>query len=128
MLRALDRPPILPILIMLLAPAVAHAQMRGQWHVAAGDAAHDRWQKVEPKISTASFPDSFKLLWKLQLGNSAARTESFNEALTAPNVITARGFKDMVFWGSGDTLYAADYALGTLLWKKTFAGSGHGSR
>ena len=46
---------------------------------------------------------------------------SFSEPLLAGRLINAQGFKDIVYWGSADTLYAVDSELGTLIWKKQFA-------
>ncbi|MEO6966455.1 MAG: hypothetical protein ABI076_11260 [Acidobacteriaceae bacterium] len=103
-----------------LGPAMARAQAHGRWHVAGGDAAHDRWQKTESKISSPTVASSFKLLWKLKLGNEAPQAEGFSEPLATPSIISSRGFKDIVLWGDSNSLYAVDYALGTLLWQKNF--------
>ena len=42
------------------------------------------------------------------------------EPLLAPRLNNAQGFKDIVFLGGTDTLYAVDSELGVLLWKKTY--------
>ncbi len=118
MRRFLDWSLTLVLVVALLGPAMARAQARGRWHVADGDAAHDSWQKTESKISTTTVASSFKLLWKLKLGNQTSQTDGFSEPLATPSIISARGFKDIVLWGDSNSLYAVDYALGTLLWQQ----------
>lgn len=120
MRRFLDRSLTLFLVAACLGPAMARAQARGRWHVADGDAAHNSWQKTESKISAETVASSFKLLWKIQLGNEAAQRGSFSEPLITPSIISSRGFKDLALWGDSNSLYAVDFALGTLLWQKDF--------
>ncbi|HEX4031417.1 MAG TPA: hypothetical protein VHX20_13690 [Terracidiphilus sp.] len=120
MRRFLDWSLTLFFVASFLGPAMARAQARGRWHVAGGDAAHEGWQKAESKISSTTVASSFKLLWKLKLGNEAPQAEGFSEPLATPSIISGRGFKDIVLWGDSNSLYAVDYALGTLLWQKDF--------
>ncbi len=103
-----------------LGPVMARAQARGHWYVADGDEAHSGWQNTETKISVDTVQGSFQFLWKIKLGNDAARVQSFSEPFFIPSLISSRGFKDIALWGDSNTLYAVDYALGTLLWKKDF--------
>jgi hypothetical protein len=100
--------------------ASAQGTPRGFWSVADGDAAHNNWQKAETEITTDTVAKDFKLLWKIKLGNGAAKTASFSEPLLVPGMITGRGFKDFAFWGDANTLYAVDSELGTLVWQKDF--------
>ncbi|MHB1865829.1 MAG: hypothetical protein ACYCPS_06785, partial [Candidatus Saccharimonadales bacterium] len=106
---------------------MARVQARGHWHVADGDAAHNSWQKTESKISAETVASSFKLLWKLKLGSEAQQTGGFSEPLVTPSIISSRGFKDIALWGDSNSLYAVDYALGTLLWQKDFQVESSGS-
>lgn len=114
----------------LLSSSVLLAQT-GDWSVTGADGGQSGWQKGEVNISTQSAPGSFKYLWKIQLGKPSNGGNSFSEPLLATRLINAQGFKDIVFWSSGDTLYAVDSELGDLLWKKEFevkaASSGCGS-
>jgi outer membrane protein assembly factor BamB len=106
----------------LLVASVARGQgpPRGFWTVADHDAAHSGWQKAETDITTATVARDFKLLWKIKLGNEAAKSSSFSEPLLFPGLISGRGFKDMALWGDANTLYAVDSELGTLVWQKDF--------
>lgn len=107
---------------VILCCGIASAQgaPRGFWPVADGDAAHNNWQKAETEITTGTVAKEFQLLWKIKLGNGAAKTASFSEPLLVPGMITGRGFKDFAFWGDAHTLYAVDSELGTLVWQKDF--------
>lgn len=105
---------------ILLGSTIARAQARGHWSLANGDPSHDKWQITETKISSTTVRSSFKLLWKIKLGNEASQSLSYGEPLFIPSVISSRGFKDVVLWSDANSLYAVDYGLGTILWKKTF--------
>jgi outer membrane protein assembly factor BamB len=109
----------------VLGSAVAHAQgaPRGFWPVADGDTAHTGWQRAETQIDTGTVAKDFKFLWKLKLGNGPAKT-SFSEALLFPGMITGKGFKDFAFIADGETLYAVDSELGSIVWKRDFPSSG----
>jgi hypothetical protein len=121
--RFLARPLALCFAGAFLVSGVARAQgpPRGFWTVADGDAAHNSWQKAETDITRETVTKDFKFLWKIKLGNQAAKSSSFSEPLLFPGLITGRGFKDMALWGDANTLYAVDSELGTLVWQKDFA-------
>ncbi len=105
---------------VFLGSVIARAQARGHWYVADGDEAHSNWQNTESKISVNTVQSSFQFLWKVKLGDDTAPSLSFSEPLFIPGLISSRGFKDIALWGDFNTLYAVDYALGTLLWKRSF--------
>ena len=113
-------PQSLAIAAALLTPAVAHAQgtPRGFWPVAGADAAHNGWQKAETALSPETITTNFKFLWKLKLGQGAAKSSSFTEPLLTPGLITGKGFKDLAFVADAHTLYAVDSELGALVWQK----------
>ena len=92
---------------------------RGDWSLTGGDVGQSGWQKSESVLSPAS-ASKVKFLWKIQLGTPSSGAPSFSEPLLAGRLINGQGFKDMVYWSSGDTLYAVDSELGNLLWKKEF--------
>ena len=100
---------------------LAQQAPKGDWSIAGADAGQSGWQKAEAKLSKDSVPRDFKFLWKIQLGPTSRSGESYSEPLLALRLINAQGFKDIAFWGSGDTLYAVDSELGNLLWKKKYA-------
>ncbi len=120
--RFLARPLALCFAGAFLVSGVARAQgpPRGFWTVADGDAAHNSWQKAETDITRETVTKDFKFLWKIKLGNQAAKSSSFSEPLLFPGLITGRGFKDMALWGDANTLYAVDSELGTMVWQKDF--------
>lgn len=98
----------------------AYGQVIGNWPIAHSDEEHSGWQKIEKKISKDSVPGQFKFLWKMKLGSGTKDTASFTEPLLAPRLINAQGFKDIVLWGSTDTVYAVDYELARIVWQKHF--------
>jgi hypothetical protein len=88
--------------------------------MAGEDAGQSSWQRAEAKLAKDSIAGNFKFLWKIKLGQPSGEVRSFSEPLLASRLINAEGFKDIVFWGSPDTLYAVDSELGNLLWQKHF--------
>jgi outer membrane protein assembly factor BamB len=122
-MRFLPQPVALCLAGACILSGVARAQgpPRGFWPIADHGAAHDNWQKAETEISTETVAKDFKFLWKLQLGQSSAKSSSFSEALLYPGLITGRGFKDLALLADASTLYAVDSELGEIVWKKTFA-------
>ena len=101
--------------------AVAQEDDRGDWSLTGADAGQNGWQKDEVILTPDSAASNFKFLWKIKLGQPSNTGRSFSEPLLAGRLINAQGFKDIVYWGSADTLYAVDSELGSLIWKKQFA-------
>ena len=100
---------------------------RGDWSTTGADAGQSGWQKSESNLSPDSVPAKVKFLWKIQLGKPSKGAPSFSEPLLASRLINAQGFKDMVYWASGDAIYAVDSELGVLLWRKEFQDAGAGT-
>ncbi len=92
----------------------------GDWSLTGADAGHSGWQKGERNLSPNNIASDFKFLWKVKLGQPSKFPATFSEPLLAGRLINAQGFKDIVYWGSANTLYAVDSELGNLLWKKEF--------
>jgi outer membrane protein assembly factor BamB len=92
----------------------------GNWTASGNDPGQSGWQKSESVLTPANAPERFKFLWKIKLGPEGKGGMSYSEPLLAPRLINAQGFKDIVFTGGTDTLYAVDSELGVLLWKKTY--------
>lgn len=105
-----------------LISGLAHAQgtQRGFWTAPDADAAHSSWQKAETQINTETVAKDFKFLWKLKLGKETSKSPSFSEPLLYPDLITSKGFKDLVLLADANTLYAVDSELGELFWQKDF--------
>ena len=106
--------------VVLFAAAAAAQDDRGDWSLVGGDAGQSGWQKSESKLTPDNAAANVKLLWKIKLGQPMKGADTFSEPLLAGRLINAQGFKDMVYWSAGDTLYAVDSELGNLLWKKEF--------
>jgi hypothetical protein len=100
--------------------ALAQGAAKGDWSMAGEDAGQSSWQKAETKLAKDSIAGNFKFLWKIKVGQPPREAESFSEPLLASRLINAEGFKDIVYWSTSDTLYAADSELGNLLWQKHF--------
>ena len=90
------------------------------WRLTGADAGQSGSKKGEAILTPENIAANFKLLWKLKLGDSSQAGRSFSEPLLAGRQINGQGFKDIAYWSSADTLYAVDYELGNLLWKKQY--------
>ncbi len=104
---------------LLLAVQCFAQEDRGDWSLAGNDPGQSGWQKGASKLGPETAANA-KLLWKIQLGEPSKGASSFSEPLLAGRLINGQGFKDIVYWGSEDALYAVDSELGNLLWKKEF--------
>jgi outer membrane protein assembly factor BamB len=92
----------------------------GDWHLTGGEGGQSGWQKGEVDLTANNAASEFKFLWKIKLGEPSKTARSFSEPLMATRLINAEGFKDIVYWSSGDTLYAVDSELGSVIWTKKF--------
>jgi hypothetical protein len=90
------------------------------WRLTGADAGQSGSKKGEAALTPESITANFKFLWKIKLGEPSNSARSFSEPLLAGRQINGQGFKDIVYWSSADTLYAVDYELGSLIWKKQF--------
>jgi outer membrane protein assembly factor BamB len=120
--RFLSRSMTLYCACVVLSSSVALAQgsAKGDWSMSGADAGQSGWQKAETKLTKDDIAGSFKFLWKIKLGQPLKDAQTFSEPLLASRLINAQGFKDIVYWGTSDTLYAVDSELGNLLWQKHF--------
>ncbi len=113
-------------LMCLSQAALSQQAPRGDWTIIGNSPEQSGWQKVEKKLSPASVPTQFKLLWKIALGTPSKARKNFDEPLLISRTINGQGFKDFVYVASSDTVYGVDSELGTLLWKKEYALKGTG--
>ena len=100
-------------------PTLAQEQ-RNDWALTGADPGQNGWQKDELGLTPDGIATNFKFLWKIKLGQPSKAAPSFSEPLLVGRLINAEGFKDIVYWSSGDTLYAVDSELGSLIWKKKY--------
>ncbi|MBI3694681.1 MAG: PQQ-binding-like beta-propeller repeat protein, partial [Acidobacteria bacterium] len=112
---------LLPLLSSLLCPFLLLAQRTStDWLTFAGDPQRTGWARNEKAFSPANAAN-LELKWKTQLDNVPTQMASLTAPLVVENVITPRGFKDLVFVaGSSDNLYAIDADTGKVLWQKHF--------
>ena len=105
----------------LLWPALGLAQRSsGDWLTFSGDAQRTGWARNEKTLSKENV-SKLELKWKAQLDNVPKEMNSLTAPLVVENVITPRGFKDLVFVaGSSDNLYCIDSDTGKVLWQKSF--------
>jgi outer membrane protein assembly factor BamB len=119
--RSLSRSMTLYCAGAVLLSGMALAQgAKGDWSMNGADAGQSGWQKAETKLAKDNIAGNFRFLWKIKLGQPSKDAQLFSEPLLASRLINAQGFKDMVYWGTSDTLYAVDSELGNLLWQKHF--------
>lgn len=92
----------------------------GDWPMIGNDPGHNHAQQDELEFTPEAVSTHFRFLWRVKLGRPSAGTYTFSEPLLAGRLLSAKGFKDLVYWASGDTLYAVDSELGTIVWKRRF--------
>ena len=108
------------LLLLCLAVPLAAAD----WLTFAGDPQRTGWARNESKLTRENVK-GLKVEWSLKLDNVAKELNSLTVPLVVENVITPRGFKDLVIVaGSSDNLYAIDADTGKLFWKKAFTTEG----
>ncbi len=97
------------------------------WPTQSGGPQRDAWARAE-KIITKENVGSLELLYKYKTDNQAIGLNSLSTPIIAGNLITYRGFKEMlVFAGSADNVYSVDADLNRLLWKRHFDTAGAAS-
>jgi outer membrane protein assembly factor BamB len=109
-------------LLLALWPSLLGAQARPQrdWLTFGGNSERTGWATQEVGLNKGN-ASRLELKWKSQLDNVPTEMASLTAPLVVENVITPRGFKDLVFVaGSSDSLYALDSDTGKVLWQKRF--------
>ena len=90
------------------------------WPTFGGDAQRTGWARRE-KVLNADNAGKLKLEWSLKLDNASKELNSLTVPIVVEDVITPKGFKDIVITaGSSDKIFAIDADTGKLLWDKTF--------
>jgi outer membrane protein assembly factor BamB len=99
---------------------IALGLQAADWPMFGGDPQRTGWAKNEKTIS----PDTagkLRLEWSLKVDNAAKELNSLSTPIVVENVITPRGFKDIVITaGSSDKVVAIDADTGKILWQKSF--------
>jgi outer membrane protein assembly factor BamB len=109
----------------LLAPMLLAASARAaDWTTFGGDPQRTNWAKEETELTKDSIK-KLKLEWKLKLNNASKELNSLTVPLIHSQVITPRGFKEVVLIaGASDKVFAIDADTGKLLWEKTMSVEG----
>lgn len=90
------------------------------WPSQSGNPQRDGWAQGEEEIVKSAIPN-IRLLYKHQVENEPRGLNSLTSPLILGNLITYKGFKEMLFVGaSSDTIYSIDAALNEPLWKAHF--------
>ncbi|MBI3667195.1 MAG: PQQ-binding-like beta-propeller repeat protein [Acidobacteria bacterium] len=106
----------IPLVLLLFAWPTAAAD----WPTFGGDPQRTGWAKDEKTLSKENI-SSLELKWKTQLDNIPKEMNSLTAPVVIEDVITTRGFKDLIFIaGSSDNIYAIDTDTGKVLWQKSF--------
>ncbi len=112
----------MPLLAFFAFAAVLSAQARPatDWLTFGGDPQRTG-SAAQEKTLNKSNVSKLGLKWKTQLDNVPREMASLTAPIVVENVITPRGFKDLLFVaGSSDNLYAIDTDTGKVLWQKSF--------
>lgn len=107
--------------LLAIALTGAMAALSGaDWSSESGNPQRDGWARGETEILKENV-QGLQFLYKMQLDNRARGLESLTTPIVLTNLITYRGFKEMLFLGgSSGNVYSVDAALDRLLWKTHF--------
>jgi len=96
------------------------ALQAADWLTFAGDPQRTGWAKGENQLSLENV-GKLKLQWSMQLDNQAKELNALTVPVIAENMITSKGFKDIVLIaGASDTLFAIDPDTAKILWQRKF--------
>ena len=108
------------LFVLLLAAAALAQRASTDWLTFAGDAARTGWARNEKFLAKDSVA-RLELKWKTQLDNVPIQMNGLTAPLIVENVVTPRGFKDIVYVaGASDNLYAMDVDTGKVVWQRHF--------
>ncbi len=86
------------------------------WPSVAGGPQRENWARAEAMLSRDTAP-AIKLIYSLKLNNQSRANYSLAPPLVLGNLISYRGFKEMLFVaGSSDNVYSIDAVLNRVLW------------
>ena len=98
------------VVMMLVACPVLLA---ANWPSTGGNAQRDGWSRGEKKLSKETAAN-IKFIYAFKVNNSASRESELGSPVVLSNIITWKGFKQLVFLGgSSDTVFGIDADLGT---------------
>ena len=107
-------------LLLVSALIAASGLQAADWLMFGGDPQRTGWARNENTLSPENAA-KLRLQWSLKLDNAAKELNSLSAPIVVENVITPRGFKDIVITaGSSDKVFAIDADTGIILWQKSF--------
>jgi outer membrane protein assembly factor BamB len=94
------------------------------WTTFGGDPQRTGWARDETDLTKDTIK-KLKLEWSLKLDNASKELNSLTAPVIHSQVITPRGFKEVVLIaGASDKVFAIDADTGKLLWQKTMSTEG----
>jgi len=97
--------------------ALAATLWAADWPMPGGNPQRNGWAKSERLIEKSNVRN-LKLLYKYQSDNLSKGLSSLTPPIVNGNLITYRGFKEMlIFGGSADRVFSVDADLNALLWE-----------
>jgi outer membrane protein assembly factor BamB len=107
-------------LVALLAALTGVILVAADWPMRSGGPQRNGWAKSESRINKNNIA-SLQLLYKYQAENVAGTQDALTSPIVNGNLITYRGFKEMlIFSSSSDKVFSVDADLNKLLWKSDF--------
>jgi outer membrane protein assembly factor BamB len=105
--------------IGLTASLIALAQRPAGWTTFSGDPQRTGWAKSETEFNKDNVKN-LKLQWSLKLDNAAKELNGLTAPLVTRNLITPKGFRELVVVaGASDKVFAIDSDTGKLFWQRT---------
>lgn len=102
---------------MALACAAAAVLWAADWPMPEGNPERNGWAGLEHQLTKANIR-GLKLLYKFQTDNRPQGLNSLSAPVIDGNLITYRGFKEMLlFTGSANRVYSVDADLNQLIWE-----------
>ena len=107
-------------LVVTLALLGCLLTVAADWPTQSGGPQRDGWAKSEALLNRANV-GTLKLLYKFRADNSSRGLYSLTPPIIDGNLITYKGFKEMlIFGGSSDKVFSVDADLNKLIWESPF--------
>src|SRR5450631_876122 len=101
----------------VLAAALAGVVWAADWPMPGGNPQRNGWAASERQITKANV-SALNLLYKYQTDNRSRGANSLTTPIISGNLITYRGFKEMLmFAGSSGKVFSLDADLNQLIWE-----------
>src|SRR5215471_5078261 len=101
----------------LLAAVAVVSMWAADWPMPGGNPQRNGWAGAERRINKGNV-GGLKLLYKYQTDNQSNGVDGLSAPIISGNLITYRGFKEMLmFTGSSDKVFSVDADLNKLLWE-----------